>query len=65
MNEMIRSNSSNRSAGSRDPAPITTQSKCFDFSAVVATCSAVFPRSIRQLAASYPSARGCSIWASI
>ena len=46
---IIFSNSSNRGGGSRNPAPITTQSNRFDVSAAVATVSAVSPRSIRQL----------------
>jgi hypothetical protein len=48
----ILSNRRNRAGGSRNPAPITTQSNRFERSAAAATASAVSPRSIRQLCAS-------------
>src|SRR5258708_14837536 len=50
---MIFSNSSSLSGGSRSPAPITTQSKALDLRTLSTVCSALSPRSTRQLSASY------------
>src|SRR5260370_26192443 len=50
---MIFSNSSILSSGSRSPAPITTQSKVLDLRTLSTVCSALSPRSTRQLSASY------------